>query len=113
MINYEWNCTTVDAYPKDGEYTDLVYNVHYYVTGEDSETAYRSDLVGTQILDVSNVTTFKPFNELTNEDAVAWCKEAMGEASVNEIEKTIASSIEDQINPASVTLIIGQDPINL
>jgi|TARA_R110000744_G_scaffold320327_2_gene426492 hypothetical protein len=112
MINYEWNCTTVDTYPKNGEYADLVYNVHYYVTGEDSETAYRSDLIGTQILDVSNVTTFKPFNELTNEDAVAWCKEAMGEVAVNEIEKTIASSIEDQINPASVTLIIGQDPVN-
>ena len=42
MINYTWNCQTVDAYPKEGEYTDVVYNVHYYVLGEDSETAYQS-----------------------------------------------------------------------
>ena len=108
MINYEWNCKTVDAYPQNGEYTDVVYNVHYYVLGEDSETAYQSDLIGTQILNVSDITGFIPFDELTNEDAVAWCKEAMGEEQVAQIEATIAAAIEDQINPSSVTLIIGE-----
>ena len=108
MINYEWNCKTVDVYPQDGEYADVVYNVHYYVLGEDSETAYQSDLIGTQILNVSDITSFIPFDELTNEDAVAWCKEAMGEEQVAQIEATIAAAIEDQINPSSVTLIIGE-----
>ena len=108
MINYEWNCKTVDVYPQDGEYADVVYNVHYYVLGEDSETAYQSDLIGTQILNVSDITGFIPFDELTNEDAVAWCKEAMGEEQVAQIEATIAAAIEDQINPSSVTLVIGE-----
>jgi len=106
MINYEWNCKTVDVYPQDGEYTDVVYNVHYYVLGEDSETAYQSNLIGTQILNVSDITDFKPFNELTNEDVVAWCKVAMGEEQVAQIEDTIAAAIEDQVNPTSVTMII-------
>lgn len=108
MINYEWNCKTVDAYPQDGEYTDVVYNVHYYVTGEDSETAYRADFIGTQLIDVSNITDFTPFNELTNETAVSWCKAAMGQDAVDGIEKVIAKNIEDQINPASVLLVIGE-----
>jgi hypothetical protein len=108
MINYIWNCKTVDAYPQDGEYTDVVYNVHYYVLGEDSETAYQSDIIGTQILNVSDITGFIPFDELTNEDAVAWCKAAMGEEQVAQIEATIAAAIEDQINPSSVTLVIGE-----
>ena len=30
---YDWNCATVDCYPTDGEYTDVVYNVHWIVTG--------------------------------------------------------------------------------
>jgi hypothetical protein len=106
MINYEWNCKTVDVYPQDGEYTDVVYNVHYYVLGEDSETAYQSNLIGTQILNVSDITDFKPFNELTNEDVVAWCKVAMGEEQVAQIEDTIAAAIEDQVNPTSVTMVI-------
>lgn len=108
MINYIWNCKTVDVYPQNKEYTDVVYNVHYYVLGEDSETAYQSDLIGTQILNVSDITDFIPFDELTNEDAVAWCKEAMGEKQVAQIEATIAAAIEDQTNPSSVTLIIGE-----
>jgi len=106
MINYEWNCKTVDVYPQDGEYTDVVYNVHYYVLGEDSETAYQSNLIGTQILNVSDITDFKPFNELTNEDVVTWCKVAMGEEQVAQIEDTIAAAIEDQVNPTSVTMVI-------
>ena len=106
MINYEWNCKTVDVYPQDGEYTDVVYNVHYYVLGEDSETAYQSNIIGTQILNVSDITDFKPFNELTNEDVVAWCKVAMGEEQVAQIEDTIAAAIEDQVNPTSVTMVI-------
>ena len=106
MINYEWNCKTVDVYPQDGEYTNVVYNVHYYVLGEDSETAYQSNLIGTQILNVSDITDFKPFNELTNEDVVAWCKVAMGEEQVAQIEDTIAAAIEDQVNPTSVTMVI-------
>ena len=106
MINYEWNCKTVDVYPQDGEYTNVVYNVHYYVLGEDSETAYQSNIIGTQILNVSDITDFKPFNELTNEDAVAWCKAAMGEEQVAQIEDTIAAAIEDQVNPTSVTMVI-------
>ena len=107
MINYIWNCKTVDVYPQDGEYTDVVYNVHYYVLGEDSETAYQGDLIGTQILNVSDIADFKPFNELTNEDVVAWCKVAMGEEQVAQIEDTIAAAIEDQVNPSSVTMIIA------
>jgi|TARA_R110002167_G_scaffold345388_1_gene555210 hypothetical protein len=108
MINYNWDCKTVDAYPQDGNYADVVYNVHYRVEGEDSETAYKSDIIGTQILNISNITEFKPFSDLTNEDIVDWCQAAMGEEQVAQIEAIIASSIEDQVNPTSVTLIVGE-----
>ena len=33
MTTYNWNCRTVDAYPQDGDNTDVVYNVHWIVTG--------------------------------------------------------------------------------
>ena len=108
MITYDWNCRTVDVHPQEEGETNVVYNVHYYVLGEDSETAYQSDIIGTQILNASDITDFKPFDELTNEDAVAWCKAAMGDEQVAQIEATIAAAIEDQVNPSSVTLIIGE-----
>ena len=108
MIIYNWDCKTVDAYPQDGEYTDLVYNVHYFVTGEDSETAYIVTIIGTQNLNVSDVTEFIPFEDLTNEVVVGWTKSALGEEQVASIEASIASQIEQMIKPTSVTLTIGE-----
>ena len=107
MITYDWNCKTVDAYPQDGEYTDLVYNVHYIVSGED-EIGNVATNIGTQSLDVSDVNEFIPFEDLTNEVVVGWTKAALGEEQVASIEANIAAQIEQMIKPTSVTLTIGE-----
>ena len=110
MTNYNSNCKTVDAYPKDGDYTDVVYNVHWIVTGtSDSEgVTYSATSIGTQILDTSEITDFIPFDELTNEQVVSWTKSTMGEEQVDGIEAGIQSEIDNLINPTSVTLTIGE-----
>ena len=113
MITYDWNCKTVDAYPQDGEYTDLVYNVHWIVTGisdqlDPEEVAYSATNIGTQTLDVSDVTEFIPFEDLTNEQVVAWTKGAMGAEQVASIEASIQSQIDSLITPTTVTLTIGE-----
>ena len=33
MITYTWNCKTVDVYPLYETHTDVVYKVHWNVTG--------------------------------------------------------------------------------
>ena len=113
MITYDWNCKTVDAYPQDGEYTDLVYNIHWIVTGvsdvENPEgNAYSATNIGTQTLDVTDVTEFIPFEDLTNEMVVAWTQGAMGEEQVASIEASIESQINSLITPTTVTLTIGE-----
>jgi hypothetical protein len=110
MTNYDWNCKTVDAYPQDGDYTDVVYNVHWIVTGtSDSEgVTYSATSIGTQVLDTSGITDFIPFDELTNEQAVSWTKSAMGQEQVDSIQAGIQSEIDNLINPTSVTLTIGE-----
>lgn len=107
MITYDWNCRTVDAYPQNGAYTDLVYNVHYIVSGID-EIGNAATNIGTQSLGVSDVTEFIPFEDLTNEIVVGWTKSALGEEQVVYIEANIASQIEQMIKPTSVTLTIGE-----
>lgn len=113
MTTYNWNCKTVDAYPQDGEYADLVYNVHWIVTGVSDElnpegVAYSATNIGTQTLDVSDVTDFIPFEDLTNEQVVTWTKGAMGEEQVASIEASIQSQIDALITPTTVTLTIGE-----
>ena len=113
MTTYNWNCKTVDAYPQDGEYTDLVYNVHWIVTGVSDEldpqgVAYSATNIGTQTLDTSEVTDFIPFEDLTNEQVVTWTKSAMGTEQVDSIEASIQSQIDALITPTTVTLTISE-----
>ena len=106
MIAYDWNCKTVDVHPKEEGETDVVYNVHWIVTGVDVD--YSASCIGTQVVPLSEGGTFIPFEDLTNDVVVEWTKEAMGEEQVTQIEASVASEIEGKINPTSVTMTIGE-----
>jgi len=92
-----------------------VYNVHWVVTGVSDEVdsdgnPYSATKIGTQTLDTSQIKNFIPFDQLTNDEVVAWTQGAMGEEQVANIETSIQNQIDKLITPTSVTLVIG-DPI--
>ena len=109
---YTWDCKTVDVYPTNQEETDVVYNVHWIVTGTSDEldpqgVAYSSGSIGTQTLSVDDITDFIPFADLTNADCVAWTQATMGTEQVTGIEAGIEAAIVQLITPTSVTMVIG------
>ena len=109
---YNWNCKTVDVHPTEGSETDVVYNVHWIVTGVSDEldpegNPYQSTSIGTQTVPLDPESEFIPFDELTNEIVVGWTKEAMGEEQVTSIEASIQQAIDLEINPTSVTMTIA------
>lgn len=113
MTTYNWNCKTVDCYPEQDNEADVVYNVHWIVTGVSDEVdskgnPYSATNIGTQTLDTSQITNFIPFDQLTNDEVVAWTKGAMGDEQVASIEASIQSQIDSLITPTSVTLTIGE-----
>jgi len=115
MTTYNWNCKTVDCYPEQNNEADVVYNVHWVVTGVSDEVdsdgnPYSATKIGTQTLDTSQIKNFIPFDQLTNDEVVAWTQGAMGEEQVANIETSIQNQIDKLITPTSVTLVIG-DPI--
>ena len=113
MTTFNWNCRTVDVYPTDETYADVVYNVHWIVTGtsdqlDPQDNPYTATSIGTQTLNTSDITDFIPFEDLTNEEVVAWTQGAMGEEQVTQIETNIDAQIENLITPTSLTLTIGE-----
>jgi len=109
---YNWNCKTVDVHPAEGSETDVVYNVHWIVTGISDEldpegNAYQSTSIGTQIVPLDPESEFIPFEDLTNEIVVDWTKSAMGTELVTSIETGIQQAIDLEINPTSVTMTIA------
>lgn len=104
MITYDWNCKTVDVHPQEEGKTNVVYNVHWIVTGTKED--YSVSNIGTQVVTLNPETSFVPFEDLTNEIIVGWTKIAIGEEQVKAIEASITSQIEALINPTSVTMTI-------
>jgi hypothetical protein len=115
-VVYTWDCRTVDCYPtKDEqgvELDDVVYNIHWRLTGTEEYEAntYTATVIGTQTVAADDIdpATFVPFDELTNEIATGWCTSAMGAEQVANLETSVASQLENQIHPTSITLVIGQ-----
>jgi len=113
-VSYLWNCTRVDVYPIEDENPDVVYNVHWSLLGASNEDTmpngqpYQASVVGTQLLDTSTITEFIPFEDLTNEIVANWVITAMGPEAVAALELNIFNMIEEQVNPTSLSLIIGQ-----
>jgi len=113
MVTYNWNCRTVDAYVEQNAEADVVYNVHWIVTGTSDElnpqdNPYSATSIGTQTLDTSEITNFIPFDQVTNAEVVAWTQDAMGSEQVTAIETGIANQIALLIAPVSVTLTVGE-----
>jgi hypothetical protein len=111
MITYDWNCKTVDVHPQTEGETNVVYNVHWIVTGTSDKldsnlNHYSATNIGTQVVPLDPETPFIPFEDLTNEIIVGWTKDAMGVDQVQAIEDSIASQIAEKLNPTSVTVTI-------
>jgi len=109
---YTWDCKTVDVYPTDGEYTDVVYNVHWRLTGTSDQldpagNAYSVTNIGTEMVSTSDITNFTPIEEVTNTEVTAWVQTSMGAEQVTAMEVSIQSAIDALITPTSITMQIG------
>ena len=106
---YTWDCSVVDTYPShtdDNSVTqsDVVYNVHWRVTGNDGVNSTTN--IGTQTLEVSDLSSFTSFDSITHDDMITWTKAALGAERVSELESNLDAKLVELANPTSVTKII-------
>lgn len=108
---YSWNCRTVDAYPTHTDEngtteSQVVYNVHWRVTGTDGTHSATS--IGTQTLETADLSGFTAFDSVTHEDMIAWTQAALGAERVTELEASLDSQLAELAAPSSVTLTIAE-----
>ena len=113
MVNYEWNVSTVDIYPTHEEKDDVVHNVHWRLIATDDANndadgnPQTASVYGSQPLDVSDLSSFKAFADLTASDVQGWVEAAMGEEAVTNYKADLDAQIAEQVTPTSVTKTIG------
>ncbi len=110
---YTWDCRTVDTYPSHTDEqdpanteSDVVYNVHYRVTGTDGTHSATS--IGTQTLETADLSGFTAFASVTHENMIAWTKAALTADRVTEMETSLDGQIAELATPSSVTMTIAE-----
>jgi len=111
MNTYTWDCNTVDVYPTYDDLTDVVYNVHWRLTGTDPTDTYSATVIGTEMLSVETIQPegFIPVADLTNAQVTAWVEEQMGADRVAGLKASVDSQITEDITPTTITMQIGGD----
>lgn len=99
---YTWNNKTVDTYPSLDGKTDVIFNVHWRLTGED-ENGNTGSAYGTISLDTSDLSNFTSFDSITEAQVNGWVEAAMGAEEVQAKKDVIDSQIAEQLNPTVVT----------
>lgn len=106
-MTYTWNNKTVDTYPSLEGNTDVIFNVHWRLTGEDDNGNVGSTY-GTISLDTSDLTNFTAFADITETDINGWVEAAMGTEELQAKKDAIDAQIAEQVNPTVVTKNIGE-----
>ena len=119
-ISYLWDVKQVDTYPSHTDSqdpanteSDVVYNVHWRLSGEDNANndadgnPVSAGVYGSVGLDVSDLADFTSFADLTVSDVQAWVEAAIGADQVQAYKDGIDAQIAEKINPSSVSRVIG------
>jgi len=119
-ISYEWDVSNVDTYPSHTDSqdpanteSDVVYNVHWRLSGEDNANndadgnPVSAGVYGSVGLDVSDLADFTSFADLTVSDVQAWVEAAIGADQVQAYKDNIDAQIAEKVTPTSVSRVIG------
>lgn len=99
---YTWEIPQLDVYPTYKGKPDVVYNIHWIRRAVDG--AYSSEAYGTESITFSG--PFTPYSELTKAQVEGWLVEAMGSDNIARVDNYLAETIQDQINPPSVSPVL-------
>ena len=98
---YTWAVVQMDAYPEEDGETDVVFSVHWTLTG--TEAGFVGSVYGSQGVTVDPDAPFTPYADLTEAQVIGWVQDAMGAEQVAAYEANVAQQINNQIVPPVVT----------
>jgi hypothetical protein len=90
MISYNWQIVNMDRKTTDG----FVVTVHYNVTATDGD--YSANTYGTVGYTEEAGKSYIPYDQLTQDEVVAWVKDSLGQETV---EASLATQIEALKHP--------------
>ncbi len=91
----------MNAYPEYEGQPDVVFTVHWTLTGTDG--TYAGSVYGSVGVTLSTSGAFTPYADLTEAQVISWVQDALGEEVILGYEANVAEQISNQIAPPVVT----------
>lgn len=98
---YTWSVIQMDAYPELDGNTDVVFTVHWTLTGTDG--THTAGVYGSVGVTVDPDAPFTPYVDLTQEQVISWVQSALGAEQVATYEANVAKQVDNLAYPPVVT----------
>ena len=103
MNNYTWRINAVDCYTSKDGLEKVAYNVHWSYFATNGE--HTASMIGVQSIGEPNPDNFVAFEDLTEENVIAWIEAAL---DVETMKANLDKQIEDLVAPKVVTLQLNK-----
>ena len=100
-MNYTWSVVQMDCYPQEDGEADVVFTVHWTLSGTDG--TYVGSVYGATGIALDKSKSYTPYADLTQSQVIGWVQSAMGAEQVAAYEANIDTQIANQVNPPVVT----------
>jgi hypothetical protein len=99
MVNYKWVISNLVAKIQEGELSNVIETVHYRYQAADGE--HTADVYGSVGLEAPDAESFKPFEEVTEADVIAWLESKL---DVEAMQSGLDAQLDAIANPTHVSL---------
>ena len=94
-----WKVVCLDSTKTVGSLSDVVDTIHWTATKIDGD--YAGSEYGSIAISDADASSFTAYNSITEENAIAWAKAAMGSDKVTAIENGLDNQINKQKTPTT------------
>ena len=98
-MEYKWIISDLVAKIQDGELSNIIETVHYRYQATDGE--HTADVYGSVGLEAPDAESFKPFEEVTEADVIAWLEAKL---DVEAMQEGLSNQLDAIANPTHVSL---------
>jgi hypothetical protein len=103
-MTYKWIISDLVAKIQDGELSNIIETVHWrYQAIEDELIA---DVYGSVGLEAPDAESFKPFEEVTEADVIAWLESKL---DVEALQEGLNGQLDAIKNPTHVNLSLNEE----
>jgi hypothetical protein len=102
-ITYTWVISSLDVAPSDDGAIDVIKVAHWRYLATDDADNVSAEIYGSQGFATPEPASFTPFENVTQNDVIAWIEGTIGEDGMSAMQASLVVQINNIRNPPIVT----------